>query len=462
MRKSIIATAGMLSFLLLACGIWGFAQSQRSMVGFMPPNTSINGVDCSGQTVEDAHTSLTLAWNRHDFVVIADGSEAGMLTNLHFEYHPSKILDKALTRSCIHPALTWLMKELDPYRTDLKIAKVNDEFPQQLKFLGFIDTGSTKETKNAYIDMSDTNLPIVPEVYGSNIDQPKLLQAILAQIEKGFFEISIETPDYYVAPTVLANDPDLLAKQALYRKYLTFQITYDFGYYHEVLSPQVLADLLRYDQDEVVVDEQKAADFIRKMATKYDSANFTRTFYNEYGAKVTVFGGNYGYLLDQDAEIQWLIQALHHGDTLTRTPKYKATARSQSSSRYGSSYVEIDLTRQHVWIYKDGALVLSTPVVTGNVAKGTPTPAGSYHIYYMQEDRVLRGKDWDGSTYETPVSYWMAFNRAIGLHDAPWRSSFGGTIYKTHGSHGCINMPPRLAKTAYSLLYIGYPVFVHY
>lgn len=462
MRKSIIATACMLSSLLLACGIWGFAQNQSTMTGFMPPYTSINGVDCSGQTLKEAHLNLTSEHNRHDFVVIADGSEAGTLTNLHFDYHPSKILDKALTRSCIHPALTWLMKELNPYRTDLNIDKVNDEFVQQFKELGFINTGSTIETKNAYIDMTDTNLPIVPEVYGSTIDQPKLLNAILAQIERGNFEINIETPDYYVAPTVFADDPELLAKQALYRKYLTFQITYDFGYYQEIMTPQILAGLLRYNQDEVVVDEQKAADFIRKMAAKYDSANFTRTFYNEYGTKVTVFGGNYGYLIDQDAEIQWLTQALHHGDTLTRLPKYKTTARSVSNSKYGSSYVEIDLTRQHLWIYKDDVLVLSTPVVTGNVAKGTPTPAGSYHIYYMQEDRVLRGKDWDGSTYETPVSYWMAFNRAIGLHDAPWRSSFGGTIYKTGGSHGCINMPPRLARTAYSLIYIGYPVHVHY
>jgi len=80
----------------------------------------------------------------------------------------------------------------------------------------------------------------------------------------------------------------------------------------------------------------------------------------------------------------------------------------------------------------------------------------------MQKNRVLKGEDWDGSIYQTPVAYWMAFNRSIGLHDAPWRRSFGGTIYRANGSHGCINMPPYMAKAAYSLLYIGYPVIVHY
>ncbi len=24
----------------------------------------------------------------------------------------------------------------------------------------------------------------------------------------------------------------------------------------------------------------------------------------------------------------------------------------------------------------------------------------------------------------------------------PWRSKFGGTIYQTSGSHGCVNLPP--------------------
>ena len=55
----------------------------------------------------------------------------------------------------------------------------------------------------------------------------------------------------------------------------------------------------------------------------------------------------------------------------------------------------------------------------------------------------------------------MPFNGDVGLHDADWRSNFGGDIYKNNGSHGCINLPPGNAKTIFELVYPGMPVIVH-
>ena len=56
----------------------------------------------------------------------------------------------------------------------------------------------------------------------------------------------------------------------------------------------------------------------------------------------------------------------------------------------------------------------------------------------------------------------MPFNRCgEGLHDATWRSEFGGEIYKTNGSHGCVNLPFHSAELMYPELYVGYPVIVY-
>ena len=219
--------------------------------------------------------------------------------------------------------------------------------------------------------------------------------------------------------------------------------------------------MMSYKDGKVVVSKTKVTAFIKKLAQKYDTAGMSRTFLATSGSSVTVSGGNYGNLL-QSEEVEWLTKALKAGKTVTRTSKFLISSKSHSDSDIGTSYVEIDLTNQHLWLYKGGKLILSTPVVTGNVAKGTATPAGTYYIYFMQRDRVLKGDDWDGTKYETPVSYWMAFNGGIGLHDAPWRYYFGGTIYKNNGSHGCINMPPKMAAATYSIVSIGYPVVVHY
>ena len=129
----------------------------------------------------------------------------------------------------------------------------------------------------------------------------------------------------------------------------------------------------------------------------------------------------------------------------------------------GATYVEIDLTNQHVYMTKDGAVVWDAPCVTGNVSKNYTTPPGIYSLTYKEEDRILRGpKKADGSyEYESHVDFWMPFNGGIGLHDANWRGSFGGTIYQTSGSHGCVNLPPDRAKILYGLVEKGMPVICY-
>ena len=131
-------------------------------------------------------------------------------------------------------------------------------------------------------------------------------------------------------------------------------------------------------------------------------------------------------------------------------------ANSHEGNDYGDSYVEINLTAQHLFLYKEGKLVIESDFVSGNHARGFDTPTGAYGITYTQKDATLRGDN-----YETPVSYWMPFAGNVGMHDASWRSQFGGSIYKTAGSHGCINLPPSVAKVIFENVSKNYPVLVY-
>ena len=119
---------------------------------------------------------------------------------------------------------------------------------------------------------------------------------------------------------------------------------------------------------------------------------------------------------------------------------YAQTAESRNKDDIGNTYVEISLSGQHIWFYKDGKLIIDSDVVTGNVSAGHTTPPGVFRLNYKERNAVLKGED-----YETPVSYWMPFNGGIGLHDATWRTEFGGDIYLTSGSHGCVNAPLELS-----------------
>ena len=126
------------------------------------------------------------------------------------------------------------------------------------------------------------------------------------------------------------------------------------------------------------------------------------------------------------------------------------------ASMPNDTYIDVDLTNQILTYYKNGMPAMTSDVVTGNASKHNDTPEGVYEIYMKQKGRTLRGPD-----YETFVNYWMPFTGNYGLHDATWRSSFGGQIYKTNGSHGCVNMPREMAAALYNMVSVGTPVYIH-
>ena len=126
--------------------------------------------------------------------------------------------------------------------------------------------------------------------------------------------------------------------------------------------------------------------------------------------------------------------------------------------------MEVDLTNQYMYLFVNGAVVTSGPIVTGKPSAGDATPQGVYSIKYCQRNAVLRGPLQSDGTYEweSPVSFWMPFNGGIGLHDAPWQAAFGGDRYLTHGSHGCVNLQYAVAETTFNNVQAGTPVVCHY
>ena len=125
----------------------------------------------------------------------------------------------------------------------------------------------------------------------------------------------------------------------------------------------------------------------------------------------------------------------------------------------GDTYIEVDCSLQHLYMYEDGELICDTPVVTGNMSWGAGTPEGRWYVINRARNATLIGED-----YVTKVNYWMAFTyNGHGIHDSTWRTSgYGGDIYLYDGSHGCVNTP--IDKVAYIFEHaiVGEPVLVFY
>lgn len=134
-----------------------------------------------------------------------------------------------------------------------------------------------------------------------------------------------------------------------------------------------------------------------------------------------------------------------------RYPNKEAELMGES----GETYIDIDLENQHVTYYENGMAIIETDCVSGDVDGGRATPKGTFKI-----ETKTNGKYLTGPTWKSWVDYWMRFNGSIGLHDATWRNRFGGDIYRTSGSHGCVNIPRDKAEAIYNRVSVGTVVIV--
>ena len=224
-----------------------------------------------------------------------------------------------------------------------------------------------------------------------------------------------------------------------WKPYMDIRVTYCFGSKREVLDGSTIVQWLDTDhKGDVTIDRSKVEEyvreFVRELSVKFNTAYCTKKLETSYGQVVSITKGHYGWMIDKKSETEALIGIIQSGASQEREPVYLQTAASHDGPDFGNTYVEMNLTSQHMFFYKEGKLLIESDFVSGDEAKGFRTPAGAYEITYKQMNATLKGKD-----YKTPIKYWMPFNGNIGMHDGYWRTSFGPVLcYYPEGAA----MPP--------------------
>jgi lipoprotein-anchoring transpeptidase ErfK/SrfK len=314
------------------------------------------------------------------------------------------------------------------------------------------------EPQNASLKYTDNGYVIVDEINGNKINKSILHDNIVKAILDGEKTIDLDAVNCYENPKYTSKSQEVIDAKNTLNKYVDSKITYNFGSRKEILDGTTINNWLKVDDNfEVSFDEEKIKSYVATLSKTYNTVGRTREFATSLGTTIKVSDGDYGWLINSSKERQALIDAIKEGQVVAKEPIYTQAASSRDGSDIGKTYVEIDLTKQHLWFYKDGSLVIDGDVVTGNVSNNNATPAGVYALKYKQKDATLKGAD-----YNTPVTFWMPFNGNIGIHDAYWRDVFGGDIYLTSGSHGCVNAPYDLAKTIFGSIDAGTPVVCYF
>jgi hypothetical protein len=341
---------------------------------------------------------------------------------------------------------------------DAMITFDKDDLTNVLKKLDCMNESNWKKSANAHIsDYSADGYKIVDEVYGTTVDVDAFEKTVANAVSSLKESVDLSSEKCYQDPTITSKNDKIVKAVALMNQYAGMTITYDVGDTKEKLDGNEIHNWLKVGDDcDVTVDNNTVSEYVKGLSKKYNTAYRNRTLNTSYGQTVTIVGGDYGWKIDNAGETDMILKDLKAGQNVERELTYSQTANSHGDHDYGNTYVEINLTAQHLFFYKNGSLVVQTDLVSGNLSKNAGTPVGAYDVTYKQKDATLRGPD-----YESKVSFWMPFNNDVGMHDAPWRSSFGGSIYKRSGSHGCVNLPPSIAKTIFENIDAGYPVLVY-
>ena len=248
-------------------------------------------------------------------------------------------------------------------------------------------------------------------------------------------------------------------------------MTYKLATGEEIpVNGAVISKMLKLDENgdfvfengEAVIDSDKVLAFVQDMSDKYDNLYKDKYFDTTSGGTVTIpytRYTTYGSLMNVRAEAEELEAIIKsHKSPGEREPIYiKKEDRGSYANNYGGTYVEVDITNQHMYYYVDNNLVFDTDVVTGCKANGNMTPDCVCFILNKARNVTLIGPG-----YESFVYYWMCITGQIGIHDATWRRTFGGEIYLWGGSHGCINTPLNKMSELYDMMEIGTPVIVHH
>lgn len=297
---------------------------------------------------------------------------------------------------------------------------------------------------------------IVPEDYGSKADRDAFYEAVVEALSTMQMTLSLDKAGVYEDPKIFSDNKALTDECQSLNKYASAKITYTFGDDVITVDGNYIKDWISYDGTTTTLDTDKVNEFVNTLGRTYDTFGRDRTFTTSLGQTITVSGGDYGWWMDRDTTLSELVTAIESTSICDMTPVYFGTAAQYGSQDYGTSYVEVDLDHQHVYVYENGSLVIDTDCVSGKATNDRVTPTGTFGITYKERDATLTGQN-----YSSDVKYWMPFYGNVGLHDASWRSSFGSDIYVTNGSHGCINLPPDAAAVIFEHVEKGEAVIVY-
>lgn len=366
-------------------------------------NTWINGVYCTGMTVEEVNSELTRTVEIPELVIADSQGQRWSVDLAQADYRVdyTASLQEYLRRS---GQSSWFGRDTT---VEKYLVPQNSWNPEKLKELvsGLAWVRAAGEQSTAVeIRVGETGEEpyILFDGKRNRLDVDKLCAYVQQCLENGIYEVQIAQGDCYTDLEDTPEDARQRERFAQLQAFFTSNLIYDMGAEQIEFGPEIMSSFLRkgsdgcpvWDEGELVIGSSHIREWVEQLAQQYDTVDTTRDFQTTEGRVVQVTYNTYGTRLDVEAEVDFLTQELAYEreEPLIHRPAYLQEGFCRGLDDIGGTYIEVDMGQQHMYYYQDGECLISVDVVTGNARRRWHTPEGINYVYNKQKNRILRGR----------------------------------------------------------------------
>ncbi len=462
-RKKLLLALGIPAGILI-CSYLGISVY---FINHFYYGTKINGVNFSMKTTGEVESHFAEQIGNYSLTVEPkEGLEEKIVgSDISIKYKKSRGVKKALKgqNAFLWPSMFWKKQII---REDLGFDYNKRQLDTRIQELKSFQNEGKSDPVNAKPEFDGDKFVVKAEVLGTKVDQKAMREEITDAVQRLEPVLDLDKTECYLKPKYTSESKEVIGACEVLNNYSRASITYDMSPEQEVVDKKLISTWLTWDGNmNVTFHEEKVGEYMNGFVAKYETLYRTRPLVTPSGKAAEVSGGTYGWSVDGATETQALLASIKNGEVITKEPAYFQRAATHEAQDWGKTFIEVDLSDQYMWYIVEGNVALETAVVTGRPYDHS-TPPGVYDVLWTTTNTVLVGNivpETGEPEYETHVDYWMPVTHSgIGFHDAPWQPAFGGDMYWTNGSHGCINMPWDSAAALYSMVSSGTPVVMHY
>ena len=429
--------------------------------------TTVNGVSCVGKTIQQVKDLTEQRAEKYVLTLQEANSVTEKIVGADFDLKVKRIQSLESTMQKQN-AFLWISSVFrkDCIDMDVELTYNEEVLSDLISTLECLNLENQVDAISAKPVILSGKVEIEPEVEGTVIKTEVFQNEVRKAVNKLESNIDLRKQNCYVAPRFTTKSKEVSLAKSTMEHALKAKITYELDGNTMILDKTKISTWLSTDDSmNVIVLEGQVGPFLEVLGETYNTKPRSNQMITPIGKVVEIDGATKGRMVGVAEELSKLREEILSGTVATREPIIVQHPTPEGEYAWGSTYIEVDLSAQHMWyIYQDN-VVFETDIVTGSPGRDTPT--GIFEILKKKRNKILTGNivpETGQPEYRTPVSYWARVTwSGIGFHDATWQPAFGQEIYKQgYGSHGCINMPLEAIEKFYNLISVGCPVIIHY